>query len=128
MATWSEVKNYIRSNYIVAAEDSGFMRLQFDTGDARSQVIYVMGIETGDEMASVRFFSPFAQVDDISPSQLVEVVRGAIFGVAEIADLYGHVHSSFLADLDASEIHVPMSAVTSEADRTERLLGLGDRL
>jgi len=128
MATWPEVKDFIRSNYVVASEDGNLMRLEFNAGNGRTQLIFVMGVDTGDEFASVRFFSPFAQEGDISPSQFLELARNTTFGLAETAGLLGYVHNAFLADLDASEINVPMVAVTGFADQTERRLGLGDKL
>jgi len=128
MATWSEVKDFIRTNFTVAFEDANLMRLQFDAGNGRSQLIVVMGLETGDEFSSVLFFSPFAQEGQISPSQFLELARNTTFGLAVVAGLMGYVHNAFLADLDASEIRIPMLAVTGIADQTERRLGLGDRL
>lgn len=103
------------------------MRLEFDTGGGRSQLVFVMGVDTGDDFSSVRFFSPFAKEGDISPSQFLELARNATFGLAETAGMLGYVHNAFLADLDASEINVPMMAITGFADQTERRLGLGDK-
>lgn len=128
MATWQEVKDFIRSNYVVSSEEGSLMVLQFETDRGRSQLIFVGGIENASELSSVRFFSPFARVDQISPAQFAQLASGSVFGLAESAGMYGFVHNSFLADLDASEINVPMVAVTMNADQVERQLGLGDSL
>lgn len=126
MATWQEVKNFIHTNYVVSNEEGNLLVLQFQTEGGRSQLVFVSGFDSADELSSVRFFSPFARVDQISPAQFAQLASNTIFGVAEVADMYGFVHNSFLADLDASEIHVPMNAVTMLADQVERQLGLGD--
>ena len=126
MATWAEVKNFIQTNYVVQNDEGSFMTLEFQTDRGRTQLIFVLGIEGADELNSVRFFSPFARVDQISPAQFAELAKSALFGLAETAGLYGFVHNSFLADLDASEINTPMLAVTQQADQVERQLGLGD--
>lgn len=128
MATWQEVKNFIHTNYVVSNEQGNLLALEFQTDRGRSQLVFVSGIEGSDDLNSVRFFSPFARVDQISPAQFAQLASNAIFGLAEQADLYGFVHNAFLADLDASEIHVPMNYITMLADQVERQLGLGDNL
>ena len=128
MATWPEVKSFIKSNYEIQSETELTMTMVFETGGGRSQLVYVMGIEGADLLSSVRFFSPFAEVSQISANQFAGLADGVLFGLARLADFYGVVHNSFLADLDASEINTPLIAVTSQADKMEKQLGLGDNL
>lgn len=126
MATWAEVKQFIGSNYKVTSTTDRMLTLEFETQPGRSQLVFVMGIEDAEELSGVRFFSAFAEVGQISPAQFAQLANNTLFGLAEQAGYYGLVHMSLLADLDASEIHVPMLAVTSQADKIERQLGLGD--
>lgn len=128
MVTWHEVKEFIRRNYVVSSEQGNLLALEFQTDRGRSQLMFVSGIEGSNDLDSVRFFSPFARTDQISPAQFAQLASDAIFGLAEQADFYGFVHNAFLADLDASEIHVPMNYITALADQVERQLGLGDDL
>ena len=126
VATWAEVKQFIGSNYVVSNTTDRMLTLEFPTQPDRSQLVFVMGIEDAEEMNGVRFFSAFAEVGQISPAQFAQLANNTLFGLAEQAGYYGLVHMSFLADLDASEIHVPMLAVAAQADKIERQLGLGD--
>jgi hypothetical protein len=128
VATWLEVKTYIKSNYVIQSETELTMTMEFDTGGGRSQLVFVMGIEGAGDMSSLRFFSPFAEVSQISATQFAGLADGVVFGLARLEDFYGVVHNSFLADLDASEINTPLMAVTSQADKMEKQLGLGDDL
>jgi len=128
MATWPEVKEYIKANYVTTEESDSLLSLQFQTGRGRTQVVFVMGIEDAGPLNCARFFSAFAKVEQISPYQLAELAKSSVFGLAETGGLYGFVHNACLADLDASEIAVPMNAVTEHADNVERQLGLGDSL
>ncbi len=128
MATFLEVKNYIKSNFQIQSEEDTFLTMVFNTGNGRSQLVLVMGVEGAGEMSSVRFFSPFARVDQISPAQFANLAEGTVFGLAQMADLYGVVHNAFLENLDESEITTPLMAVTSSADAFEKSLGLGDDL
>jgi len=126
MATWLEVKQFISNNYKVSDATDRMLTLEFETEPGRSQLVFVMGIEDAEQLSGVRFFSAFAEVGQISPAQFAQLANNSLFGLAEQAGYYGLVHMSLLADLDASEIHVPMLAVTAQADKIERQLGLGD--
>lgn len=128
MATWAEIKNFIRQNYIVSAEEGNTLKLEFNVDANRSQLVFVMGLDTGDEYATVRFFSAFATKDDLSPTQFMEIAKDPIYGVAEFGGLLGYMHNALMADIDASEISLPLNLITAVADETEKSLGLGDRL
>ena len=128
LASWAEVRNYIQTDYQIQNDTGTTLTLVFNTGDGRSQLVFVMGIEDVGDLSSVRYFSPFARVGQISPTQFANLAGEAIFGLAELADMYGVVHNSFLENLDASEIDTPLMAVTSSADAFEKRLGLGDEL
>src|SRR5437660_6807994 len=41
MATWSSLTEYVRSRYKIADEKPGSMKLIFDVGDLRSQVVFL---------------------------------------------------------------------------------------
>ena len=128
MATWAEVTTYIKSNYRIQNETESALTMVFDTGSGRSQLIIVMGVEGASDLSAVRFFSPFAKVDQISAQQFTGLADGTIFGLAAMAGMYGLVHNAFLANLDASEIETPLAFLTAGADAIEKSFGLGDAL
>lgn len=128
MATWLEVKDFIKSNYRIQSETDGTLTLVFDSESGRSQLVIVMGIDGVGDLSSVRFFSPFARVDQIGPAQFANLARESVFGLAAVGDYYGLVHIALLENLDASEITTPLGHLTGQADGIERNLGLGDDL
>ena len=128
MATWQEVQTFIHANYKAIVVNADLLRLEFDLGNGRSQNIFVGHAGEGTDMDCLRFSSPFATEDAITPAQFAQVCEGAIFGATKIGNLYAFVHIALLEGLDANEITVPMAWVTHQADEAERNLGLGDRI
>ena len=130
MATWRELVGYLSSNYKIEQLDSETIKLLFNTGNGRSQVVLVFGVALDNpELAHAAFFSPFAKNDQITPQQLVAVLADSnLLGIAQVGDYYGYMNVSLLANLDANEIEWPMNLVTDFADERERMLGLGDDL
>ena len=130
MATWRELVGYLSSNYKIEQPDSETIKLLFDTGNGRSQMVLIFGVALDNpELAHAAFFSAFAKNDQITPQQLVAVLADSnLLGIAQVGDYYGYMNVSLLANLDANEIEWPMNLVTDFADERERMLGLGDDL
>lgn len=130
MATWREVENYLTSNYRTEKVGPSIIKLVFDLGNGRSQVIIVEGLALDEaEDAIVSFMSPFAKIDQITPQQLVNQMTGnSGLGVAVIGDWYALKNVAPLMNLDANEIEWPLLFVTNIADIWEKELGLGDDL
>jgi hypothetical protein len=130
MATWLEVESYLSSNYVVEKLDTSLIKLTFEVGDGRSQVVFVQGVLLDDDAASyVSFASPFARVGQISAEQLVNCMAdNPIVGMSVFGGLYVMKNVAPLQNLDANEIEWPLTFVTGLADGLERSLGLGDYL
>jgi hypothetical protein len=125
MATWQEVKSFIKSNYVISQESADVLALEFQIEDNRTQLIFVADFDSVD---CVRFFSPFAKTSDISADQMIKIASTAVFGLAISGELVGAVHMVPTADLDASEINFPLALLSAYADGLEKSLGLGDKL
>jgi hypothetical protein len=41
MATWSDLAGYVRSNYKIADENSSLIKMVFETGNLRSQLVFL---------------------------------------------------------------------------------------
>ena len=125
MATWQEAKGFIAANYNFEDLGDDILKFVFNTGDGRSQLIYISHL---DSIPAIRYFSPFATASDISAEQLVNIAETSLFGLSRIADMYCVMHITPLADLDASEIEWPLTYVSFWADAIEKKLGLGDKM
>lgn len=127
MATWREVESYLSSHYIIEKIGPSIIKLVFDVGNGRSQVVTVEGLALDGEHAVVSFASPFARVGQITPQQLVnQMSNNNALGVVMIGDMYALANVAPLQNLDANEIEWPLLYVTNIADIWERELGQGD--
>ncbi len=124
MADWPTLVQYIRQNYKVAEEDSRILKLVFDTGNLRSQILFVRYAErgtTGEEWVSLE--SP------VGPTATVDIrhaaMRAADYvcgGVVIEFDMVLLRHSVPLSDLSIHEFEAPMNVVVNGADLIESQL------
>lgn len=126
MATWSELKSFVKSNYKVAHESDGALMLGFNTVDDRSQVIMVIHVEQDFAPDFVTFASTVAKVGSVPAEKVMAEAR--IFGVGVFDDEYVVKDIVFLDDLDPSEVNSQFNLVAMAADLMEaRLTGGGDQ-
>jgi hypothetical protein len=130
MATWSDLVVYVRANYRVAEEKPNMLHMVFDTGNLRSQMVFLWRQSLMDGQEEwVQIESPFAEVGSVDLRRALEEVGGVVCGGAAING--GHLlvrHAVPLANLNINEFERPLGLVTTTADRLERELdGGGDR-
>jgi hypothetical protein len=126
VATWQQVKSYILSNYQIENDNGEMMSLMFDTGNGRSQRVFVGLIEAG-ALSSVRFSSPFASWSSTTAERALRATENVLVPITSIGDYLAATHSQLLATIDEAEIDWPMSYVASGADQLEQALGLKDQ-
>lgn len=120
MATWAEVKSYISANYQVSDQSGDLIQLNFADGNGRSQLVFVGGNDT-----AIQIKSPFARVGEVQPGKIFD--HTGLFGVTTAGDVYCLTHTMLTETLDGIELDVPLALLTTEADRLEKALGLGDK-
>ena len=128
MATWSALKEYVRSHYKISDEKPDSLKLVFDVGELRSQVVFLWRISLLDgEEDWVQIESPFGRLDAINLRAAIDsmgkVVCGGIAGLGELVTVR---HSVPLLNLDINEFERPLILVTNTADRLERQFQGGD--
>jgi len=123
MATWSEVQQYIRSNYIVQSEpDDKMMRLEFNTSDGRSQLLFVEAPIHVDGLPNfVGFFSPVAERAKVSADKLLDLGYTGL-GVLARGNYIGIYHAALVDTIDSQEIDVPIRFIIAIADLAEKEL------
>jgi hypothetical protein len=129
MAAWQDLVGYVRANYKVSDESPTSMKLVFDTGHLRSQVVMLWYVTLSDGAEEwLQIESPFAEVNKIDlRNALEEVGRIVCGGLAVIGDVLTIRHSVPLANLNINEFERPLVLVTNTADRLEALLAGGDQ-
>lgn len=127
MATWEDLSSYVKRNYRVDEHD-GVLRLVFDVGDGRSQMVLLSREALLDGREEwVQIASPFAELGNVSLQRVLEITGGIVCGGA---GLVGRTlvlkHAVPLADMSVEEFERPLALVMGTADRLERDLAGGD--
>jgi hypothetical protein len=129
MATWSELVDFVRSNYTIADEKPGFIKLVFETGGLRSQLVFISqhALKDGEEEWAI-IESPFAEVGSVDLQRALEEIGGMVCGgVAVTAGFTTVRHSVPLQNLDINEFVRPLILVTITADELEKKFVGGDK-
>ncbi len=126
MATWNELVKHVKRKYDIEDEGARFLKLVFNVGVARSQVVFLnrCALLDGNE-EWVQIESPIGRLADVDLRRAVEEVGGVVCGgLACAGDVLTLRHSVPLDNLDLNEFERPLELVTTIADRLEtRLTG-----
>jgi hypothetical protein len=129
MASWNGLVDYVRQNYKIAEETPGGIKLVFDVGNGRSQLVFLWRQQLmNDDEEWVQVESPCAEVGQVSLQRMLEELGKMVCGGAAIIGNHVVVRNSMLlADMDVAEFERPLQLVTGTADRLENQLFGGDR-
>jgi hypothetical protein len=129
MATWSDLIGYVRSNYKIADEQPGMVKMIFETENLRSQVVLLWRrtlMDGNEEWLQIE--SPFAETESVNLREALEEMGRAVCGGMAIVSNYVTVrHAVPLANLNINEFERPLILVTSTADYLEQKLAGGDK-
>jgi hypothetical protein len=128
LTTWSALTEYMRSNYTISAETPDSLKLVFDVGDLRSQLIFLWRMSLLDGTEDwVQFESPFGRLDSVNLRSAIEAMRETVCGgIGAWRELATVRHAMPLLNLDINELERPLLLVTTTADRLERQFQGGD--
>lgn len=129
MASWSEVKSFIRSNYIVKQEiGPDALLLEFETFAGRSQQIFVEFDRSGDDVEWVSMSATVGLVAELDAMRVLEVASPLILGAVRVSgEALMVAHWQPLATIDGPEIDGPMKLICLVADIIEKDLNDTDR-
>jgi len=128
MATWVEVKEFIKSNYKVQKEEDGMVVLVQEFTDGRSQLVYVFRKEhNGVIWADIS--SPVGTISAGDLNSALESLDNATCGgLVKIGDFHAVRHCMPIADLSSDELNGPLKLVAGAADTLEEKFVGGDKL
>jgi hypothetical protein len=128
MTTWNTLVDYVQSNYKIADQSADRIKMVFDVGDMRSQVVFLWRATLQDGKEEwVQIESPFGRLDDVDLKTVVrEVGEMVCGGLAVVGDLLTLRHSFPIMNMDINEFERPLHLVTTSADRLERKFSGGD--
>jgi hypothetical protein len=129
MVTWSALTEYVRSHYKISDEKPGSLKLVFDVGDLRSQVVFLWRMTLNDGAEDwVQIESPFGRLDSVNLRGAIDSMGQTVCGgIAALGELVTVRHSVPLLNLDINEFERPLALVTGTADRLEQQFQGGDQ-
>ncbi|HEY8373975.1 MAG TPA: hypothetical protein VIL00_14645 [Pseudonocardiaceae bacterium] len=128
MATWRDVRSFVRREYQVMSEDSDEIRILFEFDDERSQVIVLVREVLDRREEWVQIASPIGLAANIDLKAILEEVghRSVVGGLVIMGEHLAVRHSLPLANLDINELVDPLHLLAGTADHLEELFGGGD--
>ena len=129
MATWNDLTTYVKNNYKISDEQPNLIKLIFDTGNLRSQVVILWHLTLSDGNEEwVQIESPFGEVGSIDLNQALQAVGNTVCGgMAMFGNMVTFRHSLPLQNLNINEFTGPLAMVTTTADQLEKTLVGGDK-
>jgi hypothetical protein len=129
VATWADLTDYVKSNYKIADQKPGFIKLVFEVGGLRSQVVMLWHQTlSGGTEEWVQIESPFGELGSVDLTKAVQAVGDTVCGgLACMGNLVTFRHSLPLLNLNINEFERPLTLVTNTADELEKRFTGGDR-
>lgn len=128
MATWTDLVSYVNNTYKVADQQPNMVKLVFETGNLRSQVVILWHQELGNGEQWVQIESPFGEVGQVDlTAALARIGNTVCGGMAQAGNLVTFRHSIPLDNIQISEFESPLQLVTTTADALEQMFTGGDK-
>ncbi len=123
MATWQEVKSFVKSNYSGVAEtdDGTLITMTFVYPEDANRTQMVGVANSGGPW--IRFMSIVGTKSEVNLERLFEECK--IFGVTLTEGSYFLVHNQLLETVDTAEINEALSWVAAAADDVEKVVTSG---
>ena len=123
MTTWNDVKRYIHSNYKAEDLTDDAIKLLFDTGRLRSQLVFLVHIESESGEDWLQVHSPIGDRGEVDLERAAEILSTKVAGgLMIIGDKVLVTNSSPLSNLDTNELVDPMLSILRTADELENTL------
>ncbi len=131
MASWEQLRDFIRTNHRISEELPEGVSMAFDTGGGRTQLVFVTHYTLrGGSEDWVVIESPFAESESVDVGLAVRATAKMVCGgVGLYQSRYLTIrHAVPLENLDVNEFERPLLLVTNSADILEARLTGRDEL
>jgi hypothetical protein len=127
MASWEQVKNFIRGNYKVQNDEGDLFRMVFDLGNDRTQLVFVQKIINKNNSIWVQISSPVGIIKQEKINKALEMLNDKpCGGLVKIGDKHFIRHCMPIDDMSLDEFSVPLNFITNAADELEQKFVGGD--
>lgn len=129
MTTWNDLVGYVKGNYKIADERPDMLKLIFETGSLRSQVVILWHMTLANSSEEwVQIESPFGELGSLDLTAALQAVGNTVCGgMALFGNLVTFRHSLPLDNLNINEFESPLALVTTTADQLEKQLTGSDK-
>jgi hypothetical protein len=128
MTTWNDLVTYVHNHYKIADEGPNMIKLVFETGGLRSQVVIVWHLSLADGEQWIQLESPFGELGSVDLAAALRRIGNTVCGGMALAgNLVTFRHSLPLSNLQINEFESPLQLVTTTADSLEQMFSGGDR-
>ncbi len=128
MASWVDVKGFIRNNYKLQDDEGDCFKIVFNLGSSRSQVVFIQKIKTRAGDIWIQISSPVGIIEQENIDDALEYLNENICGgMVKIGHRHFVRHCLPIEDLSSDEFDVPLRVVTMAADELEQKFVGGDR-
>jgi len=128
MATWENVKEFVRDKYRLQEDEGDFFSMVFDMGDDRSQIVFIQKFETGNSGVWAQISSPVGVIPQDKMDAALTMLNDKICGgLVKIGNRHFVRHCLPIADLSVEEFTDPLFFTTSSADDLEKVFVGGDK-
>jgi len=126
MASWDDVKSFVKSKFKI--EDQGdLIRTVFDTGNSRSQLVFMQKFTSNNGDVWVQISSPVGVIPQNKMEAALTMLNDKVCGgLVKIGDKHFVRHCMPIADLSQEELLYPFGFVTTTADDLEAAFIGGD--
>ncbi len=123
MASWEEIRTYMRSRYRLLEEDEDHVALLFGFDDNRRHSITITVFEAM-ERQWVLFEARICRKELMEPQRALELNGKSVVGYLALDrdEFYVMRHTALLSTLDPDELVVPMHVLVKVADKLEEEL------
>jgi hypothetical protein len=128
MATWEQLKTFVKSNYKMQKEEADYFNMVFDLGDNRSQLVNVTKAQTKQGDVWVQIYSPVGVIRQDKLNNALEDIDSVVCGgLVKVGDKHFVRHGMLIEDMSAEEFNVPLLLITAVADSLEEKYVGGDK-
>jgi len=128
MATWKQIKDFIRSNYSLQEDEGDFFQMTFEVDNSRTQVVFIQKTKSASGILWVQISSPIGFIEDDEINDALEMLNDKICGgMVKIGERHFIRECMPIDDLSPEQFVAVLEIVVGVADEMEeRFIGTDD--
>ena len=127
MATWKEIKDFIRNNYNLQKDEGDFFQMTFEIDENRSQLVFVQKTKSQSGDIWIQIASPIGLIEDDEINDALEMLNDAMCGgMVKMGERHFVRHCMPIDELSPDQFIKSMNIIVGVADDMEKRFIGGD--